>query len=125
VPTATQAIVADFMDEGIFATHVRTMRQLYKERYEALVEAAAGIAHRIDLQATKSGFHAVGFLPGDSNESEIVESTRAAGIVTTALGRYAIAPFPQRGLVLGFGSTPPDDIRQGIAILGRVLDRFV
>jgi hypothetical protein len=36
VPTWPQAIVADFIDEGHFATHIRTMRQHYKQRHEIL-----------------------------------------------------------------------------------------
>src|SRR3546814_20054399 len=60
VPTATQAIVTDFMNEGLFATHIRLMRRAYKARHDALVEAMAGLSARIALQATSSGFHTVG-----------------------------------------------------------------
>src|SRR6218665_136468 len=39
VRTHLQAIVAEFISEGHFATHIRRMRKLYKERYDALVLA--------------------------------------------------------------------------------------
>ncbi|MDJ0933411.1 aminotransferase class I/II-fold pyridoxal phosphate-dependent enzyme [Breoghania sp.] len=32
-PMITQAIVADFMDEAHFSTHIRVMRRMYKARY--------------------------------------------------------------------------------------------
>lgn len=124
VPTFNQAIVADFMDEGFFATHVRTMRQIYKERYEALFEAAGAIRDWVDIRPTKSGFHTPGFLKGAFGETEVVEGAAAAGIRTAPLGRYAIAPFAKKGLVFGFGSTPPEDIRSGMETLGRVMSRL-
>jgi GntR family transcriptional regulator/MocR family aminotransferase len=120
-PTASQAIVAEFMEEGFFATHVRTMRQLYKERYEALFEAGAAIADLIDVQPTHGGFHTIGLLPETGCEERIVEAARDAGIITAPLGRYVISPIQKSGLVLGFGSTPPEDIRNAANTLGKVL----
>ena len=123
-PTFNQAIVADFMDEGIFATHVRTMRQIYKERYEALVDSSDRIGEWVDLQSTGGGFHTAGFLRTQIEEADIVAAAAAAGITTAALGRYAIAPYPKTGLVFGFGSTPPEDIRTGMETLGRVMNQL-
>lgn len=124
VPTCMQAKVADFMDEGLFATHVRTMRLIYKFRYDALVSATSKIDHLIRLQATGSGFHAVGLLPDGCDEIKIVESAKSEGVVVAALGRYATAPIKQKGLVLGFGSTPPEEIHKSVETLGYVLVRF-
>lgn len=121
VPTAIQAIVADFMDEGLFATHVRTMRQIYRERHDTLMDAARTLAGRVDVRPTSSGFHAVGFLNAALSEAEFIARTRARGIVTAGLGRYALTPLGYEGIVLGFGSTPPDDIRAGIDVMRRIL----
>lgn len=41
VPSSIQAAVAEFIDEGHFATHIRRMRRIYQERHGALCEAAA------------------------------------------------------------------------------------
>ncbi|MBV8654379.1 MAG: PLP-dependent aminotransferase family protein, partial [Alphaproteobacteria bacterium] len=38
VPTSVQAVVAEFVEEGLFATHIRRMRRLYEERHAALCE---------------------------------------------------------------------------------------
>lgn len=121
VPTVTQAIVAEFMDEGMFATHIRTMRQIYKYRHDLLVSAARRLAGRIDLQPTKSGFHAVGMLAPGLEESSIVEKARRAGVVIAGLSRYTVAPIAERGLVFGFGCAAPGDIRKGLEILDRLL----
>lgn len=121
VPTVTQAIVAEFMDEGMFATHIRTMRQLYKDRHDLLIYAAQRLSGRIALQPTQSGFHAVGLLAPGLKEADLVEKARLAGVAIAGLGRYTVAPIAERGLVFGFGCAAPDDIRKGIETLDRLL----
>ncbi|MEM1046862.1 MAG: PLP-dependent aminotransferase family protein [Pseudomonadota bacterium] len=121
VPTANQAIVADFMDEGLFATHIRTMRQIYRDRHDTLMQAARALRKDIDVRPTSSGFHAVGFLNADIREADFIARTRDRGIVTAGLGRYALTQLPYKGIVLGFGSTPPDDIRSGMDVIRRII----
>jgi GntR family transcriptional regulator/MocR family aminotransferase len=122
VPTATQAIVTDFMNEGLFSTHIRLMRRAYKARHDALVEAMAAHSMRIDLQATASGFHTVGLLPDDADEERIVAGARERGIIVAALSRYCMTPIGRKGLVLGFGGVTPDEIRRGVKTLRTLPD---
>ena len=35
----TQAVLADFIDEGYFASHLRRMRLVYEARHNALIES--------------------------------------------------------------------------------------
>jgi len=125
VPTATQAIVTDFMNEGLFSTHIRLMRRAYKARHDALVEAMAALSTRIDLQATASGFHTVGLLPDDADEERIVAGARERGIIVAALSRYCMTPIGRKGLVLGFGGVTPDEIRRGVKALRTLPDLAV
>src|SRR3546814_7135603 len=90
VPTATLAIVTDFMNEGLFSTHIRLMRRAYKARHDALLEAAAGLSGRIDLQATASGFHTVGFLADDDDEDDVVAGAREQGIIGAPRSRHCM-----------------------------------
>jgi GntR family transcriptional regulator/MocR family aminotransferase len=122
VPTATQAIVADFMNEGLFANHIRAMRQAYKARHDALIDAAAALKGRLDVRPASSGFHTVGFLPGGSDEHQITEAAKEKNLIVAPLSRYCSAPIQQRGLVLGFGGVDPDQIRRGVAVLDGLLD---
>src|SRR5690606_7846847 len=117
VPTATQAIVTDFMNEGLFATHIRLMRRAYKARHDALIEAAADLAGRIDIRPTSSGFHTVGFLADDADADAIVAAARERGIIVAPLSRYCLAPIGRKGLVLGFGGVTPEEIRRGVRVL--------
>lgn len=116
-PTMPQAITADFMDEGHFATHIRLMRRLYKARYEALIEAAEGLRGAVEVQETSGGFHTTAYLAEGIDEGRVVEQAAREGITLAPLGRYCMAPIAERGLVLGFGSTLPEDIRKGVAVM--------
>src|SRR5262249_8318462 len=40
VPASIQAVLAAFIEEGHFATHLRRMRDIYRERHEAFHDAA-------------------------------------------------------------------------------------
>jgi len=116
-PTVTQAIVADFMDEGHFATHIRMMRRLYIARYEALMEAAAALPDTIRLQTTASGFHAPAHLAPGVSEKAVVDQAAGLGVTLAPLGRYCLTPISQAGLVFGFGCATPEEIGRGIGIL--------
>ncbi|TPW28292.1 PLP-dependent aminotransferase family protein [Martelella alba] len=115
--TATQAIVADFMDEGHFATHIRLMRRLYKARYDALREAAISLPETVRLQETRSGFHATADLAPHIDARTVVEQARERGVILAPLSRYCLAPIEKNGLVFGFGSAPPEELRKGIDIV--------
>ncbi|SNR72942.1 PLP-dependent aminotransferase family protein [Puniceibacterium sediminis] len=115
--TATQAIVADFMDEGHFAAHIRLMRRLYKARYMALMEAAQSLPDTIRVQQTTSGFHTPAHLAPGIDEGEVVAQAAERGVILAPLSRYCLEPIPQPGLVFGFGSAAPEDIVNGIELI--------
>lgn len=113
-PTATQAIVADFMDEGHFATHIRLMRRLYKARHDALMEASDLLPDCVSLQETTSGFHTPAFIAGNVDEQALVAQAAEKCVTLAPLSRYCLDPIEKNGLVFGFGSVAPEDIRRGI-----------
>jgi GntR family transcriptional regulator/MocR family aminotransferase len=117
-PTSTQAIVADFMDEGQFATHIRLMRKLYKTRYEELMDASQSLPETIKVQQTTSGFHTTAYLDKRVNIDEVIAQAAEKGVTIAPISRYCLQPIAQNGLVLGFGSTNPSDIQASLNILG-------
>jgi len=122
VPTALQAMVAEFMQEGHFAAHLRRMRRLYEERHQALYEAAArSLAGLLDIVPAESGLHTIGHLAPQLSEVAAAEAARARGVVVSPIARFSIAPTGLNGLVLGFGGVRPPEIRSGVATLGAVL----
>lgn len=116
-PTSTQAIVADFMEEGQFATHIRMMRRLYHARYKVLIEAAKMLPDTIRVQETNSGFHTIAYLGAGIDEDAVVAQAEAEDVTIAPLSRYCLHPIAQKGIVLGFGSAAPDDILSGMNVL--------
>lgn len=118
-PTSVQATVADFMDEGQFAAHIRLMRRLYKARFEALMQAGqADLPDMIQLQETTSGFHTTALLDERVDEGALLSQAAWAGLTLVPISRYDLAPSGRSGLVFGFGCTSPLDIQNGITRLG-------
>ncbi|OLO05862.1 PLP-dependent aminotransferase family protein [Salinicola socius] len=102
-PTLTQAVVADFIDEGHFARHLKRMRALYKERRENLrqtLEHHLGDRIHIDLQA--GGMHLLARLPDGTDDVAIANRAASAGLGGHALSEWSLIPTRQSGLLLSF-----------------------
>lgn len=122
VPTHTQAVVASFIDEGLFAAHVRRMRPIYQERHAALLDAAARrLGGLLNVIPAHSGLHTVGYLGPGLNELQVSLDAKQQGISVAPIGRFAIKPVELNGLVLGFGIVSPPAIDVGVEVLARLL----
>ncbi|GHA41683.1 transcriptional regulator [Amylibacter ulvae] len=124
-PTSVQSIVADFMDEGHFSTHIRMMRRLYSARYDAMIEASSQMPNGFTLGETKSGFHTMGYLPENADEHKLVRAAGENGVIVAPLNRYCLTPIQQKGLVLGFGSSTPEQINSGMKTLRKLVRRQI
>jgi GntR family transcriptional regulator/MocR family aminotransferase len=125
VPTALQGIVADFIGEGHFATHVRRMRKLYKERHDALLAAARShLGPDLVVRATETGMHTVAF-PRDGLEARaIVEAAARQGVTVAPISRFSLEPVGRDGLVLGFSGFTPAQIQSGVLRLRKAIDEM-
>ena len=123
VPTWPQAVVADFIDEGHFSTHIRTMRQYYKRRHEIVHQHAKQLEAHLSLQKASAGFHTVGFFTDQTrNEDRFVKAAGAAGLTLSGIGRYCLAPIDRKGVVIGYGAASEIEIKHGMEILGRLFE---
>jgi len=126
VPTFSQAVVAEFIDEGHFASHIRRMRRIYAERHEALCEAATKkLRGLLDIVPTESGLHTIGHLRGNVSELDAWKAADARRITASPIARFSIAPVALSGLVLGFGGIAPAQIKAGVGVLAEVLEKQV
>lgn len=122
VPSNPQAVVADFMDEGHFAAHIRRMRKLYSERHDALIEAAREkLGGLIEVLPTNSGLHTIGLLRAGIGEAAATAAAWARQVTVVPLERFSIAPLETRGLVLGFSGVRAAEIRKAVGTLAEVL----
>ena len=101
VPSHTQGVVAEFIDEGHFAVHVRRMRHIYFERHEALLAAAGkSLSGLLNVVPAQSGLHTVGYLAPPLCEADVSHEADQRGITASPIGRFAITPLDVSGLVL-------------------------
>lgn len=122
VPTSLQAIVADFIEEGLFATHIRRMRKLYAEKYQRLSELGRSrLMPWLDIQPTNTGLHTIGLLqPGIKAEAVSAEAA-ARGLTVAPISRFCMSPIDLEGLVLGYSGVSLRQIDAGALDLARVL----
>ncbi len=123
VPSHTQGVVAEFIDEGHFSAHVRRMRQVYLERHDALLTAAQRhLAGLLDVVPAHSGLHTVGYLASAMSEAAVARDADLRQVTASPIGRFALSPVAVNGLVLGFGGVSPQLIDAGAQVLAQVLE---
>jgi GntR family transcriptional regulator / MocR family aminotransferase len=120
--TLTQAALTDFIREGHFARHLRRMRTLYAERRLALLAAIADrLGPDYDLLHAEAGMHLVLVLPDGMSDVVIARSAGDQGIAAQPLSGNYLGGRARSGLVLGYGGTDPQAIRDGVARLASVI----
>jgi GntR family transcriptional regulator/MocR family aminotransferase len=123
VPTSIQAIVAEFIQGGHFATHIRRMRGIYAERHATLIEQSRKhLGGLLDVMPTESGLHTIGLLPPKISERSATRNASDQGVIVSPIERFSIAPTPFNGLVLGFGTANSREIHEGVAKLAPILE---
>lgn len=121
--TMMQAVVASFIEEGHFASHIRRMRKIYTERHEVLIDAAARrLNGAILVKPTDSGIQTVGHLLTGHGERQVAEAAAARDVIVAPLERFCIAPISAKGFALGFSTSTPAEIRAGVDRLAAAIE---
>jgi GntR family transcriptional regulator/MocR family aminotransferase len=121
-PSLHQAVVAEFMQQGHFAAHIRRMRQMYREQRDALAETLARRAgSRLKVDVPDQGMHLVAYLEDGASDLAVEAAAQHAGIVVRAISRFYRAAPARPGLMLGFSGFPRQLIVPAAARLARIL----
>jgi GntR family transcriptional regulator/MocR family aminotransferase len=117
-PLPTQAALAQFIDEGLFARHVRKMRNEYEGRQEAIM-AALGRDQWLTPLPSMAGMHITALLPPGTPPDTLPLARRAwaAGIALYPLSQMYAGPPARAGLILGYGAIGRARIPDGLARL--------
>jgi len=117
-----QEVLADFMSEGHFGRHIRKMRKLYSERREALVKSLrSAFGDMFDVHGSEAGMHLTVTLPEGFDDVAISDRAAQAGLWLWPLSPCYITDKPRHGFVLGYGSTPSDQMPSAVNALRSVL----
>ena len=120
--TLYQAVLADFISEGHFARHLHKMRQLYRERRDALVEAiAAELGGELRVRGGQAGMHLAATLRPGVDDRRLAAAAARRGLWIMPLSACHLGAAAEPGLVLGYGGTGAGEIREGVRRLREVL----
>lgn len=118
-----QAVLADFINEGHFARHIRRMRALYAKRQTVLVDA---IRQELDAFMTvnpaPAGLHLVGWLRAGWDDRAVAEAAVARGVEVAPISGYTLLPKARQGLVLGYAMLNEEEIVNGVHRLRQTLE---
>lgn len=122
-----QAAMAEFMSSGEFGRHLRRIRQLYRERRDALLKALQAHFGACEVYGEQAGMHLVWKLPDSLPDASIVEAKGLeAGVGVCSLATGSALRFDEndggnRLLMLGFVALTEKEIETGIARLAQAL----
>ncbi|MBW8833339.1 MAG: PLP-dependent aminotransferase family protein [Burkholderiales bacterium] len=102
-PELYQAVVADFLQQGHFARHVKKMRTLYACRREQLTRALAVLEPEgLTVEQRQGGMHLVIRSTRAEPDAELARRAQAAGFAVQALSVWAPDGQGPQGLLAGF-----------------------
>ncbi|MFJ1758759.1 PLP-dependent aminotransferase family protein [Amycolatopsis sp. NPDC088138] len=110
-----QAALARFIDEGLFARHIRRATKVYAERHERITSTLERVfAGRLRVVPSAAGLHLCAL--SDDDLEPVAARASLAGAEVQTLSDLC-GGFPEQGLVLGYGAIPLDRINEGLAAL--------
>ena len=117
-----QAALADFIEEGHFASHIRRLKQTYGERRRLLQAALAPIASvGARLSLVDSGLHLV--VQFDDNIDDVTVAALAAesGLRVYPLSSYCIGEATEKGLIIGYAYAATERVKHYGEVLAEVI----
>ena len=123
-PTPVQSAVAGFIAEGHLTRHVRKMRGIYRQRRQLLLEQVRDKLSPWLLPIPSFyGMHIAALAcPGVDLEA-VTRALLSQQVKIHTLSRYSLGPQTQVGLVFGYGTVDLPEIRRGVSLLRKLLQK--
>lgn len=125
-PVADQAALATFIRDGHYDRHLRRLRLVYQERYEAMrYSIRRELSGAVTLGTAAAGTHLLGWLANRRRDAarKVADAAAAEDLVIFPLSRYCLEPPARDALVLGYGGLTPRRIAAGAERLARAVER--
>lgn len=121
-----QPVLAQFMETGAYASHIRGMRRTYSQRQKIFVTAAQeNLDGLIDFEPASSGMHLVGQigvkLAGKVSDVEICHLAKEVGVVLLPLSKSYSGGRPLQGLIAGYAGFDDEELIAAVKRLAVVL----
>lgn len=123
-PLALQAALADFMDRGFFAQHLRRTRRLYAKRRDAFVGLCNTMLGKwLTHDLSDTGLQIVWEFRKPVDDKRIASEGLEAKLNLAPLSQYYRHGRGQSGLVMGFAAINEREMRNGLQRLRTILTR--
>lgn len=117
-----QAALADFIEEGHFASHIRRLRQIYAERRRLLQTSLAPVASvGARLSKVDSGLHLVVEFDPECDDVRVAELAAEQGLRVYPLSHYGMGKKREKGLIIGYAYAATEHIVQYGNVLAEVI----
>jgi len=117
-----QPALAQFMEDGQFAIHIRRMRRLYSARRDCLISALSpGVPTLFDLDAPPSGLMLLLRFSKTINDEVLERALFVIGIETQTLSSHFAGRRKEQGLLLSFAGFHESDLEKAAAQLMLVI----
>ncbi len=121
-PAIDQAVLARFITEGFFLSHIKRMRKIYAERREFFInEFNKLLSDRFILQIPEAGLNFVAWLRHESDFERVARVRAQIGIRPSPLSFYCIQAKLKPAFVFGFAAWTPAQIRESLLRLASAL----
>ena len=121
-PTFYQDVLADFIQEGHFARHIRRMRVLYGERANVLLENIRNeLGTTVEVYGGEAGMHLALMLTSGLRDLEISERAARQNLSLWPLSPSYVGEPARSGFILGFGSTATTEIPRAVRKISGLL----
>ena len=121
-PSLYQLALAEFIQEGHFARHLRRMRGIYLGRRQALLDGIDRYCSKtLTVVNADAGLHVATLLANGAYDATVIRSMRAEGLTAVGLSSCYVAPPRKQGLLLGFGGFDERALLAAARTLGKIL----
>ena len=124
-----QAALAEFIEMGHFSSALRRARQSYAERRQLLLDALRPVlrddAEGPRITGAEQGLHLCLRLPGSVDDVALTQRIAQQGLTVRPLSAYCLQRTDLRGLVIGYGYAPLDEIARCGPLLAAAVARVL
>ena len=123
VPALEQQVLARFLESGQYGRHLSRMRNAYRARRGAVLDAFrhAPFADRISISEQGAGLHFLLSLDTEEADETIRRRGEARGVRLGFLSQFAETAVPAHALVVNYASLSPDRLPEAMELLDQVL----
>ncbi|WP_423381724.1 PLP-dependent aminotransferase family protein [Burkholderia sp. LMG 32019] len=121
---ADQLAMAEFIDTGLFARHLRRMRTLYAERRSSLEAALTRhLGTALSVRESPGGMHLSADLAMPLHDTDVARAAAAHGLLLQPLSSYRVGDGrPYNGFVLGYSGLNDATIEAATMQFAAVID---